>query len=217
MRCARAKRALIDRQVGALNAEDAARLEAHLGECSACRVEAAATQRLWDGLGELRSYPDAAATEQTARVLRAAAAAGPAARTGFPWLRAAAYAGILLLGAVMGRLSALPAAEPAAPGDAYLLLLREAADAPESGDDVVAEYVSWARRLDDEGRLLAAEKLADGAAWLPGRTEALVISGFFLVNARDMDEAAAIARSGPHLTRGGTIEVRRIESRGGQR
>jgi hypothetical protein len=115
------------------------------------------------------------------------------------------------VGALIGRLSALPAAAPAASGETFLLLLRESENAPAAGADVVSEYVSWAQRLNEEGRLLAAEKLADDAAWLPARSDAPVIGGYFLVNARDMAEAATIARSGPHLNRGGTIEVRRIE------
>jgi hypothetical protein len=94
--------------------------------------------------------------------------------------------------------------------------LRGPENSLDSGADVVAEYAGWARRLSAEGRLVAAEKLADDALWLPARSEAQAIGGFFLVNATDMDEAAAIARGGPHLNRGGTIEVRRIDS-GGQR
>jgi hypothetical protein len=215
MRCERAIGALIDQQAGALSAENAAQLEAHLSACSACRDEAAAVGRLWAGLGDLRARPDTSATDRIARALRAAAAA-QMGRPGLPWIRAAAYAAILLLGAVIGRLSALPGAEPTAAGDGYLLLLRGPENSLDSGADVVAEYAGWARRLSAEGRLVAAEKLADDALWLPARSEAQAIGGFFLVNATDMDEAAAIARGGPHLNRGGTIEVRRIDS-GGQR
>jgi hypothetical protein len=215
MRCERAGRALIDRQAGALSAEDTTRLEAHLSRCSACRAEAASIEGLWAGLGALRvARPDPAATERIARALRLAAAT-PVARTGWHWLRAAAYAGVLLLGAVVGRLTA-PATGPVAEGEGYLLLLRSPENAPDASSEVVSEYSSWARRLLSEGRLLAAEKLADDAAWLPARNDAQVVSGFVLVKASGMAEAEAIARGGPHLSRGGTIELRRIESTGGR-
>ena len=106
----------------------------------------------------------------------------------------------------------------------YLLLLHEPAGgvvAP--GDSAVEEYRAWAVRQASQGHLLAGEKLKNGGALLhsaPGKeaaaqeargADAEYIGGYFLVRAGSLEEAVRIARTCPHLARGGTIEVRQID------
>jgi hypothetical protein len=79
--------------------------------------------------------------------------------------------------------------------------------------DLVREYSEWAGDLAARGRLVAGEKLA-AAAWTLGPEVASWSggpTGFFVIAARDQDEALAIARTCPHLKHGGTVSVRPIE------
>lgn len=116
-----------------------------------------------------------------------------------------------------------PGDDPASaviPGaETYLLLVRETPGTQralqERGvETVVEEYASWARDLASRGRLVAAEKLSDGVAWV-GTDAAEApssISGFFLIRAGSEGEALRIARESPHAELGGVLEVRRVES-----
>lgn len=94
---------------------------------------------------------------------------------------------------------------------------------------IVAEYGEWAETLARADRLVAAEKLRDDADLLlrrnasgqgvaiasSGADAALEhderLSGYFVVRARDLDDAVEIARGSPHLRLGGTIALREIE------
>jgi hypothetical protein len=120
--------------------------------------------------------------------------------------------------------SASPAREPApATGRLYLLLLyttpRPGAPPapPERVRTIVGEYRAWARALEGEGRLVQAEKLADDAGrslpagGAPAGAGGEVLGGFFLIRAADYEEAAALARTHPHLRYGGRVEIREIE------
>jgi hypothetical protein len=79
---------------------------------------------------------------------------------------------------------------------------------------LVAEYAAWARGLQEEGKLLSAEKLADEPAELLGSgasPEGDRVGGFFLIRAASFEEAQRIARDCPHLRHGGRVELRAIE------
>jgi hypothetical protein len=87
----------------------------------------------------------------------------------------------------------------------------------------VEEYRAWAARLSGQGRFLTGEKLKNGGALIqaaPGKpgasqealgADAEFIGGYFLVRAESLEEAVRIARTCPHLARGGSIEVRQID------
>ncbi|HVF60019.1 MAG TPA: YciI family protein [Thermoanaerobaculia bacterium] len=113
-----------------------------------------------------------------------------------------------------------PAAEAPAPAAAeaprFLLLIR-GDDAPEAEREaVVGAYRAWATRLHQEGRLLEADELAPEATVLtaagvgsaPRRAgTAPSAGGYFLITARDLEEAVAVAGGCPALARGGSVEV----------
>lgn len=105
----------------------------------------------------------------------------------------------------------------------FLLLLSEpaehAAPAPEELAARVAEYRAWALDLERGGWLVTADRLEPRSVPLgagPGATaarppgEAPAVSGFFLLRARDLDHALALARTCPHLRHGGEVTVRPI-------
>lgn len=159
------------------------------------------------------------------RIVAAAARAGLVRRRGAPraasvrWprvaLAAAAGLALLLAGGWLGsRLAAPPAPE----GPRYLLLLHEGPGFDASGD-VAGEYAAWAARMRETGGALVGAELSPEAriAEAPGVAGGGPASGrptgYFILEARDLGEAEEIARSHPHVRRGGTIEVRPIVER----
>ncbi|MGH7629989.1 MAG: YciI family protein, partial [Gemmatimonadales bacterium] len=124
-------------------------------------------------------------------------------------------AGLLLFvgGFALGR---RPAPAPAAGLDQYTLLLYEGAEfnsGRASERALVEEYSAWAGELAGRGRLVGGEKLGADAWTLGGAAGGAITgpTGYFVIAARDHDEALAIARTCPHLRHGGIVSVRPIE------
>lgn len=140
-------------------------------------------------------------------------------RTGW----AAAAAGLILfgLGLALGvgvrRAAAPTGATPTAALPRFVLLLYDAPDEPtlsaEQMEGRVSEYRAWAQSVRAGGRSIAGEKLEPEAARLgpggPGTPE-WPLGGYFVVSAKNLDAAIALARSCPHLRHGGRVEVRAI-------
>lgn len=83
------------------------------------------------------------------------------------------------------------------------------------------EWNRWCERLDAEGRLLSGHPLHDRGRVIAsaGSARALdgpfseakeVIGGYFLVAARDLEDAATVAEGCPNLRHGATVEVRPV-------
>jgi hypothetical protein len=131
------------------------------------------------------------------------------------WFDVVAAAALLALGVGLGTLLARPADDRR---PTYLLLLypgsQPAADA-QGEAEAAREYGGWAGRLRAEGRAITGERLADGVETVPDRGpggEGALLQGFFVVTAASAAEAAEIARSSPHVARGGTVVVRAIDT-----
>lgn len=132
------------------------------------------------------------------------------------WALAAGLA-LFVGGLALGRWSTAPTPE----GRRYALLLYDPATFDRSMPDsaLVAEYRRWAVSLGD--RLSIGEKLGTEERVLrqgdsdnrPAAVggEAGPLGGLFIVRAGNWNEAIAIARTCPHLKRGGVIAVRAIE------
>jgi hypothetical protein len=109
----------------------------------------------------------------------------------------------------------------------FMLVLLDSPELPsdESKEEEqrVAEYRNWALKLQQRGLLIAGEKLTTELKTLNNAGGGLVISGtqvdrrvkpmagYFLIEARDYQQAIEIASDCPHLKYGGTIELRRID------
>jgi hypothetical protein len=117
-----------------------------------------------------------------------------------------------------------PQPAEAVTGNQYALLLyeNESYRDPDPGgmEARIAEYSQWAREVAGTGRYVAGEKLTDDALLLMpdgarNRTipaaEQGELEGFFIISASDLEEAAEIAATCPHLRYGGTVSLRRIE------
>ena len=139
------------------------------------------------------------------------------------WLQVAAglaaCLGIFFAGVEIGaRRSPVPS-QPA--GERFILLLYESAAyvhaAPGGERERIAEYSTWARGLSQSGEFVTGEKLKDGevllgSSALPvGRDQPGSLGGFFIIAARDPEQAREIASTCPHLRHGGWIVIRQID------
>lgn len=113
----------------------------------------------------------------------------------------------------------------------FLMLARDdgaafGAMSPAEGQEVLEKYMAWSDRLRASGKLKTGEKLKDGegrvVAALNGSVGATdgpfceskeVVGGLWIFEAKDYDEAIAVARDCPH-TQFGSLEIRAIEDLG---
>jgi hypothetical protein len=112
--------------------------------------------------------------------------------------------------------------------DFILLLHRPAGPPPTLPPDQMAaitkDYMGWSDRQRADGRLKAGEKLTFDAGRVLRSTGGRVMTtdgpfaeskellgGFFLITARDYNEACDIAQGCPHFKYGGSIEVRQVD------
>jgi hypothetical protein len=219
MNCETATDLVVDSLMDDLDPQDAERLEAHLASCGRCAATAADMRQSWDGLGQL-AVPTAPNPESMIRFGRQLERSRrrPAWSTG---LKAAAVVGLLLAGAVLGRLpggEAPGVTEIRADSDYILLVRGDEPDRRLPEAQLVAEYRAWANDLASRGTLVGGEKLADDSGRWVSTTERSAeelsrsnVSGFFLIRASSYDEAVDLARQSPHVAYGGILEVRAID------
>ena len=97
----------------------------------------------------------------------------------------------------------------------YALLLYE--DASFIGDDqeLVSEYMAWGQDLGTQGKLVGGEKLSYESSWFGENFDKNVapgiLSGFFIIQVSNHEEALAITQTHPHTKYGGRVELREIE------
>lgn len=146
-------------------------------------------------------------------------------------LRAAAVVALLGAGFVTGRLGALRPSEGGTGGEVaaarYALLLYETEEfRPASGAEEAARYheyshwVAWAREREqfvtgedlavDEGRVLTPAGEGPTVESGVAPKERASLSGVFLIEASDLDDAVELARRLPHLEHGGQVVVQRV-------
>jgi len=134
------------------------------------------------------------------------------------WILATCFA--LTVGIAIGIATARYSVRGQISGGQYLLLLYEdqayrAAQAAHS-EEREREYGVWARALAKEGHLGSAGELAGQSDSLVGETQRHTDAtmaepvGYFLVVAKNRNEALQVAAACPHLRYGGRIEVREI-------
>jgi len=110
----------------------------------------------------------------------------------------------------------------------FLLLLHQNVDRPKpsSPDEYMAitkTYMAWTDRIRREGHHQGGQKLTDDSGKIlrnsggrvsitdgPYAESKEVLGGYYLITARDYEEACKVAATSPHLGYGGRIEVRQI-------
>lgn len=221
MKCEYATDLVIDSLMDEVDAATAGELDAHLQSCTACAEEARQLRQLWHDASAEVPAPSSELLVRFGRRLERRRPAHWRTRV----LQAAAAVLLVTAGTVGGQLLLGGGGErdvgfaPAiASGNSEFMLLIRATGMEQAppNDQLVAEYGQWARDLAAEGRLVSADEFATRSAWVSDvprsleERERAPIEGFFLVRARDYDEAVALARGHPHVGYGGTIEVRAI-------
>lgn len=104
----------------------------------------------------------------------------------------------------------------------FVLLLHEPSARHAGEAELVGEYKRWAMGVHKTGRYISGEKLRESGKVLHQENGDLKIAegvlntgtelgGYFIIEAKDYDEALKIASECPHLKHGGKIELREIE------
>jgi hypothetical protein len=105
----------------------------------------------------------------------------------------------------------------------FMMLLHESGRVDEHEADKVVEYGNWAQTIARANQLVAGEKLRYDGRLLrrvagqlevrefAPREDSDHLGGYFLIQARDYDEALKIAAGCPHLKYGGVVELRQID------
>ena len=109
--------------------------------------------------------------------------------------------------------------------DTFLFLLRGGIAretlSPEQMQKQIEKYMTYVADLRVKGHFLAGEPLDDAGKVLSGEGGRTItdgpfaeskeeVGGYFMVRARDLDEAVELSKGCPILANGGTIEVRPI-------
>ncbi len=76
------------------------------------------------------------------------------------------------------------------------------------------EYGMWTRQIKERGIDITGEKLNDEFKWI-GQSEVTeqkiaLVTGYFLLKSKSMEEAISIAENCPHAKYGGEIEIRAL-------
>ncbi|MEO9803480.1 MAG: hypothetical protein ABJF04_09550 [Reichenbachiella sp.] len=104
----------------------------------------------------------------------------------------------------------------------YILLLHEDERfSPEGSDmEIFTEYASWMGKMMMNGVSITGKELSpESTTWLSPESEAVVdigkdkISGYFIIDVEDRQEAEKIAMSSPHIKYGGRVELIKLSDR----
>jgi hypothetical protein len=110
----------------------------------------------------------------------------------------------------------------------YLLVLRDNGQfptdlSPQEMQAIIGRYMQWGQRLREQGLLKASDKLKDGEGRImrrdggkvavtdgPFAESREIVGGFYLIEAKNYDDAVGRCQDHPHLE-WGSIEVREIQ------
>ena len=91
---------------------------------------------------------------------------------------------------------------------------------PEQQQAHLGKWLAWVDKLTKQNVYVAGEPLLPGGKTLSGKNKAVtdgpfteskeVIGGFFIVNAKGLNEAVEMAKESPDFELGGTVEVREV-------
>jgi len=91
---------------------------------------------------------------------------------------------------------------------------------PEQMQAQMGKWMAWIDKLNKAGKYIAGEPLLPGGKLITGKKKTVtdgpytegkeVVGGFFLINAKDLDEAVKICDDYPDYEYGGSIQVRQV-------
>lgn len=92
---------------------------------------------------------------------------------------------------------------------------------PEAQQAHMQKWFDWVQKLTKEQRYVAGEALLPGGKTIKGAKKTItdgpfteskeIVGGFFVVNAKNLDEAVALAKDCPDYDLGGIVEVREVQ------
>ena len=95
-----------------------------------------------------------------------------------------------------------------------------ATESPEKMQANMAKWMAWIDKLSKTGQYVAGEPLLPGGKLITGKKKSAtdgpytegkeVVGGFFVIKAKDYDEAVKICDDYPGFESGGTVQVRQI-------
>src|SRR5688572_3323140 len=91
---------------------------------------------------------------------------------------------------------------------------------PQQQEAQMGKWLAWVEKLRKEGRYLSGEPLLPGGKTVAGIKKSVtdgpfaeskeVVGGFFIINAKSLDEAVQIAKDSPDYELKGSVEVREV-------
>ena len=114
----------------------------------------------------------------------------------------------------------------------YMLILRDDPNdfrelSPGEMQRIIETYQSWSEKMQAAKRVVASNKLADEGGKLvrgergrilvkdgPFAETKEIVSGYWILRAKDYAEALELVRDHPHLATNGSIEVREVDLMG---
>ena len=91
---------------------------------------------------------------------------------------------------------------------------------PEQMQAQMGKWMAWIDKLNKDGKYIAGEPLLPGGKLITGKKKTVtdgpftegkeVVGGFFLIHAKDIDEAVKICDDYPGYEYGGSIQVRQV-------
>jgi hypothetical protein len=91
---------------------------------------------------------------------------------------------------------------------------------PEAQQAHMGKWFAWVEKLQKENRYVSGEALLPGGKTIKGSKKAItdgpfaegkeVVGGFFVVNAKDLNEAVEMAKACPDYELDGSVEVREV-------
>jgi hypothetical protein len=104
----------------------------------------------------------------------------------------------------------------------YVFLYRggDRPPSPEQGQQVLQKWMAWFKSMADKGHVIDRGQPLERSGKIVGTGKAItdgpfaeakdVIGGYTLIKARDLSQAADLAKDCPILDRGGQVEVRPV-------
>jgi hypothetical protein len=84
----------------------------------------------------------------------------------------------------------------------------------------MGKWMAWIDKLRSEDRYVSGEPLVPGGKLISGSSKTVtdgpytegkeVVGGFFIINAKDMDEAVELSKDSPDYEFGGSVQVRQV-------
>jgi hypothetical protein len=91
---------------------------------------------------------------------------------------------------------------------------------PETMEAQMGKWMAWVESLNKEGRYVSGEPLLPGGKLVAGTSKTVtdgpftegkeVVGGYFVVHAKDINEAVEISKNCPDYEFGGSVQVRQV-------